>query len=221
MTKATIDAMSHHVTDDIAMPFHRILTTMDKRSQELSSDILKYNEIVSRSKDLEKDIPPKRGNWAEKPRRSARIVKKSRRRQSPRQKAKEKKKPHRPAKDKKKLHRPAYSFTRVSVKREEGSENALMRAKAKSFEQQVITQNSYTDLIRIIRNQSDLDFSMMCKLLPKNLDYEKERFRCDNAGTEPLVSMMNASVFSNDIDQFFRQLSDVVVPFVENSVPLV
>lgn len=186
---------------------------MEKKLPDWLADVARYKELVTRSSELEDDIPPKRGNRSEKPRRSCRIKNTRKRARST---------DTRP-------QRPAYIIKSVEpkvTKKSLAANTALKKvpsiiSKATSFEHRVIVENSYTDLILIIRGQAsnELDYAAMWNILPKNIDYEKKRFNIETS-KGPLLQLLprRASVFSNDIDQFFRLLSDLTA---ENQVPLV
>lgn len=102
-----------------------------------------------------------------------------------------------------------------------------------NFDQKVVVENSYQDLIRAIKNgvkDSAIDFGMHWSFLPKNLDYEKQRFSfVDEEAVLELLKVWttstanNNTIFSDDIDLFFRALSDSygAAENAKRSVPLV
>lgn len=80
----------------------------------------------------------------------------------------------------------------------------------RSFEYKILTDNTYEELIKIIRERAgDIDFGLLSGFLPKNLQLEKLRFHVEfEADRSQLYP--RASVFSDNIDQFCKQLSNSV-----------
>lgn len=103
----------------------------------------------------------------------------------------------------------------------------------RNFAHKVVVENSYKDLIRTIKNSAKdnvIDFGMHWSLLPKNFDLEKNRFSIvDEEAALALLKVWasstpnNNTIFSDDIDLFFRTLSDShrKEEYVKRSVPLV
>lgn len=76
-------------------------------------------------------------------------------------------------------------------------------------------------MVEKIRDASDdIDFGMMWRLLPKNIEAEKQRFRVESPEADKLVWQMQTAVFSDDIDLFFRQISGRAVESI-HTLPLV
>jgi len=83
-----------------------------------------------------------------------------------------------------------------------------LSAKAITFENKVMAGNLYSELVEKIRDASnDIDFGMLWKLLPKNIDLEKEKFNVENKEADKLLWKMLTAAFSDDIDLFFRKIS--------------
>lgn len=90
-----------------------------------------------------------------------------------------------------------------------------------SFEQKILRNHTYEGLIKCIRERvDDIDFGLLSRFLPKNLELEKQRFHIDYpADYGQLYS--RGSVFSDDIDHFFKQLSDSIPRNETTYIPLV
>lgn len=90
-----------------------------------------------------------------------------------------------------------------------------------SFQQRVLTRHTYEQMIKCIRERvDDIDFGLLSRFLPKNLELESQRFHIDYpADYEQLYS--RGSVFSDDIDQFFKQLSGSIPKSDPSFIPLV
>lgn len=92
--------------------------------------------------------------------------------------------------------------------------------KARSFEQRVAVDTEYCGLVRIVRDHADeIDFGLLQKLLPKNLEKESQRFHIDNE-MEQLLPPKSASFLSGDIDCYFRQVARGFHEFDARDVPL-
>lgn len=135
--------------------------------------------------------------------------------------------PRRRTRSAKKKKQPEPKTTRVSKfefpqNREKSAlwQSVVKRGKeGQSFKHMITTENTYERLIETIRNKSDdIDFGLLCNLLPKNIEYEKRRFHV-NFDVDHSDLYPRGLVFSDDIDQFFKQLSDAV-PKDEN-IPLI
>lgn len=190
---------------------------------ELLEDIMRYQALTERSDEMEKDIPPKRT-------RVKRVTK------SPRAKGKGKKpqlqKPAwaargkqdlaaAPKMEQKDVKRPSEPVARRLRRRKAEPEEKpkpkqikikLPQLRATTFEQRVTTENSYPELVRLVKHNTDnLDFAMQLGLLPKNIDAERRRFEIEFAADK--LQLCKSSL-SEDIDLFFRLISTMNVPLI-------
>ncbi|GBL49662.1 hypothetical_protein [Candidozyma auris] len=197
-------------------------------------DLLRYNELLKRSEELEKDMPSRRTvrEKREPPQVKKRVAKvkkpsKAPTRKNPTRKTRtqgekvSKKEPE--ESPRLKLPKPAYMTTpSVTAPLKKEMNRSWLRMKAKSFEDIVVVNSTYSDLIRSVTNAGDgtIDFGMRHGLVPKNLEYEKKRFEFDSASVFDSILNRRPS-FSDDIDRFFRQLSANSFEQAPNEVPLV
>lgn len=225
--------------------------------KELENDILRYNELLKRSEELEKDIPPRR-----EPKRPAKPAKaqvkevkvkkepakvkvktepKGTRRQPPRKskvavkmEEEEEEIARKPSIPQRKRPKPKakeemrncpkrikYFLSHRPVKKEEHEEKHL-RLKVRSFEDHISVTLSYSDLIQAVKEDEGktLDFGMLMNLLPKNIAFEKKRFEFGSSSEFDSVLDRRHS-FNDDIDRFFRQISDGGAFTASSDVPLV
>lgn len=90
-----------------------------------------------------------------------------------------------------------------------------------SFDHSIMTTNTYESLIRTIREKAeDIDFGLLCKFLPKNLEAEKQRFHIDFEADQGHI-YPRGRLFSDDIDYFFKQLSDSIPSNGTDTIPLI
>lgn len=193
-----------------------------RKPDQANEDLIRYQELLKRSDELELDIPPrndvklqKKGKIGKK-RAKLRKVKKSQ--------------PEPPK------HHHNYSIFKkreetTAAKVEDDATKRRLRSSAKevevpvvltkpnysipkftklptTFHDKVSIDNLYESMIELIRNSSaEIDFGMLLGFLPKNLEYEKRRFQVENQEAERLLWNMQRATFSNDIDTFFRQIS--------------
>lgn len=197
-------------------------------------DLLRYNELLKRSEELEKDMPSRRTvrEKREPPQVKKRVAKvkkplKAPTRKNPTRKSRTQgeKVPKKEPEElpRLKLPKPAYMTTPlVAAPLKKEVNRSWLRLKAKSFEDIVVVNLTYSDLIRSVTNAGDgtIDFGMRHGFVPKNLEYEKKRFEFDSASVFDSILSRRPS-FSDDIDRFFRQLSANSFEQAPNEVPLV
>ncbi|EEQ41808.1 hypothetical protein EJF18_80006 [Clavispora lusitaniae] len=185
------------------------------RERNTLQDLKEYEEIIKRSTELEKDIPPRRKhNEPFKPGRKRTPVKIK----------KEKK-------DKHLLKKPAFKPIRkqsIFPHAPIPDSASFVQKKVATFEQHVMIHNSYEKMIQMAKDLSaskKIDFGLSSRLLPKNLDKEKSRYTIENREGDKLLleAEKRGALFSNDIDMFFRKLSDS--PFLQepdmHSIPFI
>lgn len=213
-----------------------------RKPDSISEDLLRYQEILGQSEELEKDIPPKSDLGRQKRPRVGRKRTRQRKLKN----------------DHTKLPRPCYGkpigsgkgkSDRQKSPRSRTSRNlrssgapgeqdiqankladstttpacasAKLADKATSFQDKISLESLYDTMIEMVRDSSkDIDFGMLLRLLPKNIELEKRRFQVENTEAEKLLWNMQRAMFSDDIDMFFRQISGRPVG-VANSIPLI
>lgn len=114
-----------------------------------------------------------------------------------------------------------YYLKHKPVKKEETESNYL-RLKIRSFEDHILVTLSYSELVQKVKEDEgrSLDFGMQMNLLPKNLAYERKRFEFEPK-SEFDVLLDRRSSFNDDIDRFFRLLSENKPQTAPPDVPLV
>lgn len=217
---------------------------------EVYQDILKYNELIYRDQDVELDIPPRRMKSRSKARKEEHTPdnKKSlrRSRHQNRRRAHENNKIKDEQTKKAKLSnerlkqtqerfqtlkpnyfRP-YSIKPIQFERTKkismSVPPSLCNTKANNFEDQVLLNNSYQDLMKMVKtdmsckksNENEeetpesIDISLRWKLFYKNINNERKRFDLTNwnLNENNLPTSYNGNLHcSEDIDLFFQKLS--------------
>lgn len=114
-----------------------------------------------------------------------------------------------------------YYLKHKPVKKEETESNYL-RLKIRTFEDHISVTLSYSELVQTVKEDQGrtLDFGMQMKLFPKNLAYERKRFEFEPK-SELDVLLDRRSSFNDDIDRFFRLLSEEKPQVTPPDVPLV
>lgn len=196
-------------TDNAAQPKLKnntnSLIDMSRTNHEfgLLEDILRYHELAARSDEMEKDIPPKR----------TRVV-----RAAPTRRRGKKLALRRPGWNsepaeillEKPRKRPAEEkpvTRRLRSHKEEPQQDKLCpiaRWQPTSFELKVTKENSYQDMVTMVRNTDSIDFGMHLGLLPKNLEAEAKRFELELPAD---TWQLSQGLMSGDIHSFFRMLS--------------
>lgn len=180
----------------------------------MNEDLKKYEEIVKRCENLD-DLPPRRIKRLEKAvPEKVEIRKPQVTRPGKQRAAKKQPKVHKNnTLDTKKpaLKKPSFIHKALTPKDKKIPPETL-RKKAHSFENQFMVNNSYEKMIAILKDsdKDTVDFGMLWKLLPKNLEYENKRFTFEQNDSE-LLSVMRSQKglpFSEDIDRFLQQLDD-------------
>lgn len=153
-------------------------------SVKRNKDQQEYENLLARLGDVD-DIPPNRPSLARA---------KSRRRKKPQ-----------PEPNPNQTKKPAY-FTQVrEFPKGKPVDTAVLKAKARSFEEQVSVQNTYDAMIALIKSRhNDIDYGLAQGLAPKNIEYESKRF---SGSLGPDVEWPQATFFADDIDDVFRALS--------------
>lgn len=220
------------------------------KTSSLNEDIEKFQEILAKSAELEKDIPPRSIFDCQK---RARVAKRKLTRLKnvsiPRpqyggpkmmeEKAKQTVDDKKRSGNEIKRRMGARTRSRSHMEKKTGSPSSLkgiatakklpspllstapLSEKAVTFQEKVVTQNLYSTLMEKIRDASDdIDFGMLWRLLPKNIEVERSRFKVENEEGDKLLWKMQTAAFSDDIDLFFRQISGRLLDTAQ-SLPLV
>lgn len=221
------------------------------KTSSLHEDIEKFQEILAKSAELEKDIPPRSIFDCQK---RARVAKRKLTRLKnvsiPRpqyggpkmieEKTKQTVEGTKKSDNEMKRRVGARTRSRSHMERKTRSPSSLkvpstakklpsvpllstapLSEKAVTFKEKVVTQNLYSALIEKIRDASDdIDYGMLWRLLPKNIEVEKNRFNVENEEGDKLLWKMQTAAFSDDIDIFFRQISGRPLDTAQ-SLPLV
>lgn len=235
---------------------------------ELEDCIRRYNELLLRSDELEKDMPPRRKTDAvgkkapETAKRTAKLVKKQaevpakkepvdrtrrlllrrcktrgsqdeedvevKREEDVEVKPVQKKERKRRVSkvEQHKMVEPARlkfrTPAKVAVKKEVETKPSLLKLKVRTFEDHLIVNLTYSDLIKAVKEDEGktVDFGMLLNLFPKNLEYEKNRFSIEDK-SEFNTLLQRRHSFSDDIDKFFRLLSENPATSPSTEIPLV
>lgn len=163
---------------------------LKRKENEYQLDLKRYNELLN--KGMEYDIPPKRAKCK---RRSKRVLKKI---EPPQNYPK----------------RPQFSYSgksdNVISKPQSQSKDLppeLKESTAKSFENKIQLKHTYPELLKIINQNLSLntiDISLIHNLVPKNLEYELERFSIPTDFYNNNIEQPNYSEI-NEIDFFFAE----------------
>jgi hypothetical protein len=213
---------------------------------EIQIDIDKYHQLINNNTDLDKDIPPRRFNIKSEPAPDYIVPVRQ-----TRSKAKQQEEPIEVEEEPKKIKtikRPRYTckptqpqFKKTSsIQKNDTAPQSIDKiSHFDSFEHQVMLQNSYSDLIKIVNSnisvknpeESTIDISLHHKLLPKRIILEMLKFEIpidlynNDHKTNPLI---NTSIFnSGDIDLFFDNLNgggntqEMIKDSLKRSVPLI
>lgn len=221
--------------------FSTVPTTMGlarRQRNSLQDDLTTYQEIVKRSKELEKDIPPRFSTSARRKSLGKKRGPKVKRgkvvkeevteevRELAKQLAGERvpraRKPVVP------MTRPSFMArpTPIAVRTRDSA--SFLRSKVHTFEHQVCTNNSYDDMVRMARGlcaSGEVDFGLALRLLPKRVEVERKRYTVRNQEADRLLEAVEAreALVSNDLDELFRKWSDMPVSPGENmhALPLI
>lgn len=199
----------------------------------LQDDLTTYQAIVSRSKELEKDIPPRCStSGRRKPSAKKRGSKVARRPRVPPQAAL-------PAPEGREgiptdriqssaVSRPAFMTRPAPVPRRTRDSGAFLRNKARTFEARVCAHNNYDELVRMARglcSSGDVDCGLALRLLPKQVEAERMRYTVRNDAADRLLERAEGheAVVSADLDELFRRWSDMPGALGDNmhALPLI
>lgn len=191
-------------TDDLPIcNYASVLKKMDEDKQ-------KYLEIVQKCEMLD-DLPPRRLKKIEKPPKKA-APKKARAKRATRKATK----PESSKKESKTekttgIKKPSY-YHKVQEHKKK-SPNEFLKKKAQSYEDHFLVNNSYEKMIETLKNAGteSIDFGMLWKLLPKNLEFENNRFSLEqnDKGLRSFIQSQKGHPFSADIDRFLQLLDDM------------
>lgn len=196
---------------------------LKRPEREIEEDIRKYHELLRREQELEIDIPPRRTrSKATDPKvksmdpRKKTIV--------PKVKALSLKMAPQTVLKSASLPKPKFRYSEFKTpsmkapQYKHKSDMILLRdRKNSSFETRLLIENSYGDLIRIIRSNLEskeasgaIDLGMTWNLMPKNIEYEKNRFLIDCEEEREFVKKLVDTVFSygDVIDYYFQNLKE-------------
>lgn len=178
-----------------------------RSKDEIQKDVILYNELLEKNKNLEKDIPPRRAN-----------IKKEevevefhrlRRRKQP--------SPDVPQ-SRSVLKRPKFIINNPSTpykpKHDKTSPPKMSQLTTNNYQHQVLLENSYEDLINLVNSninvkdpqESNIDISWHYQLIAKNLRHQDERFQIEtNADVNDLLKYKSFN--RDEIDLFFRNFN--------------
>lgn len=221
-----------------------------RTKDEIEEDIIRYQELLKHDKELENDIPPRKMKSRRIVKREEEefgafdnAIPTNRRNRSTGDKCKETR-PNSNSNEKTitdlietvtrevfKINKPKYKFAKVPFKKPSPLKYLhqdlppSINQEIKSFESKVLVENSYQDLIKMIKNDieneevdgkryNNIDFGMKLNLLEKNLSFEKDRFEIyDNEEKSKVEKLLkphdvyrSRGLFSEDIDVFFKHL---------------
>lgn len=197
---------------------------LKRPEQEIEEDIRKYHELLAREQELEIDIPPRRtrSKGMEPKVKTIDLKKKA---IVPKEKELHHKMPSQTALKPSSLPKPKfrYSHTKIpSMKALQYKHKSNMilltdRKNINSFETKLLVENSYGELIRVIRSNLEskeatgaIDLGMTWNLMPKNIEYEKNRFLIDCEEEREFAKQLVDTVFSygDVIDYYFQNLKE-------------
>lgn len=223
-------------------PSPTIMGLARRQRNSLQDDLTTYQDIVKRSKELEKDIPPRFSPATRRKavgkKRGPQKLKRAVKRAVPREVKAEQEAGNGVLE--KKTHvavlRPAYMklargpldplvLALAPVLKDSAS---FLREKAITFESHVSTNNSYDDMVRMARGlcaSGDVDLGLSLRLLPKQVEVERKRYMISNSEADRLLEAVETrnAFISADLDDLFRKWSDLPICLDHNmrSVPLI
>lgn len=208
---------------------------------EIEDDIEQYHQLIIANKDLDKDIPPRKFNVKAEPMSEyiapAKQTRSRTKKKEPIVEVALHKLPSikRPSYNRK-ARQPQFKKTSSVQKNDTAPQPIDKISHFDSFENQVVVQNTYSDLIKLVNSsisknpeEGAIDISLHHRLFSKNLSHEMLKFEVpinnSNNNTNPLT---NSSIFnSGDIDIFFDNLNgggnsqELIRDGLKRSIPLI
>lgn len=209
---------------------HIIMGLARPQRSSLQDDLSKYREIVRRSKELEKDIPPRLASVSRrKPTGKKRGSTKAKRGVKQEEGDQVKEEEHASEKIDEGIRLEGYidrirkvrpSMARPGTTRKKPmpvptkDSASFLRTKATTFEHKVSVENSYENMVRMARGlcaSGDIDLGLSFRLLPKLVDVERNRYQIPNPEADRLLAAVENrnAMISADLDDLFRKWSDL------------
>lgn len=213
---------------------------LKRPDDEVQEDIRRYQELLRRESELERDIPPRRTGRSLGRKKGPKGTKSVAKRSTMVKKEEEELEltPEKKPKSAFLLVKPQFKYSkpreattkRPQYKHSGGILLVTDKKNIQSFSTKVLVENSYQDLIKMIRNNmgskecgGNLDIGMKWNLMAKNIDYETDRFLIDCNQEKEFIMKETEPVFSygDVIDSFFQTIKEDLQEYHPRNVPLV